>query len=170
MNAAAKSPRPAARKRTAARLAAVQALYQMELVDALADAVVEEFLKHRLNPDAPREEPDFGEADKDLFVELARGAAAHREAIDTTIAGALSPDWPLPRLEAVLRAILRVGTYELAHRRDVPPEIAINEYVDIAHAFYAGKEPGMVNGVLDKIARDLRPGKMGHGRGGEAAW
>lgn len=170
MNAAAKSPRPTARKRTAARLAAVQALYQMELVGAQADAVVEEFLKHRLNPDAPREEPNFGEADKDLFVELTRGAAARREAIDSTIAGALSPDWPLARLEAVLRAILRVGTYELVHRRDVPPEIAINEYVDIAHAFYAGKEPGMVNGVLDKIARNLRPEEMGHSRGGEAAW
>lgn len=170
MNAAAKSPRPAARKRTAARLAAVQALYQMELVGSPADAVVEEFLAHRLVPDAPREEPNFGEADRDLFVELARGAASQRAAIDTTIAGALSAGWPLPRIEAVLRAILRVATYELTHRRDVPPEIAINEYVDIAHAFYAGKEPGMVNGVLDKIARDLRPEEMGQSRGGEAAW
>jgi len=170
MNAAAKSPRPVARKRTAARLAAVQALYQIEMVGPPADTVVEEFLAHRLSPNAPREEPDFGEADKNLFVELARGAAAHGEAIDNTIAGVLSPDWPLARLEAVLRAILRIGTYELAHRRDVPPEIAINEYVDIAHAFYAGKEPGMVNGVLDKIARDLRPEEMGRSRGGEAAW
>lgn len=169
MSAATKSPRPAARKRTAARLAAVQALYQMEIVGAPADTVVDEFLAHRLNPDATREEPDFGEADKMLFAELARGAAAQRESVDRTIAGALSPDWPLPRLEAVLRAILRIGTYELAHRRDVPPEIAINEYVDIAHAFYAGKEPGMVNGVLDKIARDLRPEEMGRARGGEAA-
>ena len=170
MNAAAKSPLPAARKRTAARLAAIQALYQMELVGLQADTVVEEFLAHRLNADAPREEPSFGEADKTLFVELTRGAAAQGEAVDRTIAGALSPDWPLARLEAVLRAILRVGVYELAHRRDVPPEIAINEYVDIAHAFYAGKEPGMVNGVLDKIARDLRPEEMRRSRGGEAAW
>lgn len=170
MNPAAKPPRPAARKRTAARLAAVQALYQMELVGLPADTVVEEFLAHRLNPEAQHEEPDFGEAHKDLFVELARGAAAHGEAIDNTIVGALSPDWPLARLEAVLRAILRVGTYELTHRRDVPPEIAINEYVDIAHAFYAGKEPGMVNGVLDKVARDLRPEEMGRSRGGKTAW
>ncbi len=170
MNTAAKSPRPTVRKRTAARLAAVQALYQMEVVAAPADSVIDEFLRYRLAANAPREEPDFGEADKNLFIELARGAAAHGEAIDKTIAGALSPDWPLARLEAVLRAILRVGTYELAHRRDVPPEIAINEYIDIAHAFYAGKEPGMVNGVLDKIARDLRPKEMGRSRGGEAAW
>lgn len=170
MNATAKSPHPAARKRTAARLAAVQALYQMELAGLPADTVVEEFLTHRLGPDASREEPDFGEADKTWFAELTRGAATQREAVDQTIADTLSPDWPLARLEAVLRAILRVGTYELAHRRDVPPEIAINEYVDIAHAFYAGKEPGMVNGVLDKIARDLRPEEMGRSRGGEAAW
>ena len=169
MSAAAKSPRPAARKRTAARLAAIQALYQMELAGLSADTVVDEFLAHRLNPDAPREELDFGEADRSLFAELAHGAAAQRDAVDHTIAAALSPDWPLARLEAVLRAILRVGTYELAHRRDVPPEIAINEYVDIAHAFYAGKEPGMVNGVLDKIARDLRPEEMGRNRGGETA-
>ncbi|HYL33217.1 MAG TPA: transcription antitermination factor NusB [Stellaceae bacterium] len=168
MSAAAKSPRLAARKRTAARLAAVQALYQMEIVSAAADTVIDEFLAHRLNPDAPREEPDFGEADRMLFAELARGAAAQRESGDRAIAGALSPDWPLLRLEAVLRAILRVGTYELAHCRDVPPEIAINEYVDIAHAFFAGKEPGMVNAVLDKIARDLRPEEMGRARGGEA--
>lgn len=169
MNAAAKSPRLAARKRTAARLAAVQALYQMELTGIPADTVVEEFLAYRLKPDTPRDEPDFGEADKGLFVELTRGATAQGDAVDRTVAGALSPDWPLARLEAVLRAILRVGVYELAHRRDVPPEIAINEYVDIAHAFYAGKEPGMVNGVLDKVARDLRPEEMGRGRGGKAA-
>jgi len=168
VSAAAKSPRPA-RKHTAARLAAVQALYQMEIVGAPADAVVDEFLAHRLNVGAPREESDFGEADRTLFAELARGAASQRDAVDRTIAGALSPDWPLPRLEAVLRAILRVGTYELAHRRDVPPEIAINEYVDIAHAFFAGREPGLVNGVLDKIARDLRPEEMGRAHGGEAA-
>ncbi|MGH6967966.1 MAG: transcription antitermination factor NusB [Stellaceae bacterium] len=169
MSAAAKSPRPAARKRTAARLAAVQALYQMEIVGAPADTVVDEFLAHRLVADAPREEPDPGEADHTLFVELARGTAAERDAIDRTVATALSSAWPLARLEAVLRAILRVGAYELAHRRDVPPEIAINEYVDIAHAFFAGKEPGMVNGVLDKIARDLRPEEMGRARGGKAA-
>jgi len=169
VSGAAKSPRPAARKRTAARLAAVQALYQMEIVGTPTDTVVDEFLVHRLNADASREEPDFGEADRTLFAELTRGAAEQRDAVDHTIAGALSPDWPLPRLEAVLRAILRVGVYELAHRRDVPPEIAINEYVDIAHAFYAGKEPGLVNGVLDKIARNLRPEEMGRSRGGETA-
>jgi transcription antitermination protein NusB len=169
VNAAAKPPRPAGRKRTAARLAAVQALYQMELADASAEIVVDEFLAHRLAPDAARDETDFGEADRDLFVVLARGTATQRDAIDRTIAAALSPDWPLTRLDAVLRAILRVGAYELAHRRDVPPEIAINEYLDIAHAFFSDKEPGLVNGVLDKIAHDLRPEEMGRARGGEAA-
>lgn len=169
MSAASRSRRPAARKRTAARLAAVQALYQMELGGAPADTVVSEFLAHRLTPDAVRETPDFGEADQDLFADLARGAAVQRDALDRIIAAALSPDWPLARLEAVLRAILRVGAYELAHRRDIPPEIAINEYVDIAHAFFGGKEPGMVNGVLDKIGRDTRPEEMGRSHGGKAA-
>jgi len=169
VSAAAKPPRPAGRKRTAARLAAVQALYQMEIAGTAADTVVNEFLVHRLAPDAAREPPDFGEADRDLFVDLARGTATQRDAIDRTIAAALSPDWPLTRLDAVLRAVLRVGAYELAHRRDVPPEIAINEYLDIAHAFFSDKEPGLVNGVLDKIARDLRPEEMGRARGGEAA-
>ncbi|MDE2228227.1 MAG: transcription antitermination factor NusB [Alphaproteobacteria bacterium] len=169
MSAAAKPPRPPVRKRTAARLAAVQALYQIELAGVPADTVVDEFLAHRLAPDAPREEPDFGEADRALFADLTRGAAAQRDALDRAIAAALSPDWPLARLDAVLRAILRVGAYELTHRRDVPPEIAINEYIDIAHAFFAEKEPGLVNGVLDRMAHDLRPEEMGRSRGGEAA-
>jgi len=167
VNAASRSRRPAGRKRTAARLAAVQALYQMELAGTAAESVVNEFMVHRLAPDAAHEPPDFGEADSAFFAELARGAAAERDTVDRTIVASLSPDWPLLRLEAVLRAILRVGAYELAHRRDVPPEIAINEYVDIAHAFFAGKEPGLVNGVLDKIARDLRSEEMGRSRGGE---
>ena len=169
MNPAARPRNLAGRKRTAARLAAVQALYQMELGGAAADMVVDEFLAHRLAPDAGREPPDFGEADRGLFADLARGAATQREAIDRAIVAALSPDWPLSRLDAVLRAILRVGAYELAHRREVPPEIAINEYVDIAHAFFAGKEPGLVNGVLDKIARDVRSAEMGQGGDGETA-
>ncbi|MDE2165457.1 MAG: transcription antitermination factor NusB [Alphaproteobacteria bacterium] len=168
MSAAARS-RPTGRKRTAARLAAVQALYQMELGGAAADMVVDEFLAHRLTPDAAREPPDFGAADPGRFTKLARGAAAQREAIDRTIAAALSPEWPLQRLDAVLRAVLRVGVFELVYCRDVPPEIAINEYVDIAHAFFSGKEPGLVNGVLDKVAREVRPEEMGQPRGGEAA-
>lgn len=169
MSAGTPSERPAGRKRTAARLAAVQALYQMEIVGTAADAVVDEFLSHRLAADVPRDEPDFGEADRVLFADLARGAARERDAVDRAITAALTPEWPLARLEAVLRAILRVGAYEIAHRRDVPPEIAINEYVDIAHAFFGGKEPGMVNGVLDKIAHDVRPEEMGRPRGGQAA-
>lgn len=169
MNAAARSRQRTGRQRTAARLAAVQALYQMELAATPADTVIDEFLAHRLAPNSTREPPDFGEANRELFVELARGTAARRDGIDRTIAAALSADWPLPRLEAVLRAILRVGTYELAYRHDVPPEIAINEYVDLAHAFFAGKEPGLVNGVLDKIAREVRAEEMRPIRGGETA-
>jgi N utilization substance protein B len=169
VSASSRAPRQTSRKRTAARLAAVQALYQMELAAAPADAVVGEFLAHRLAPDSVREPPDFGDADRELFAELTRGTATQRDMIDRTIAASLSPDWPLPRLEAVLRAILRVGAYELAFRHEVPPEISINEYVDIAHAFFAGKEPGLVNGVLDKIARDVRPSEMRRSGGDKAA-
>lgn len=169
MSASSRAPRQTSRKRTAARLAAVQALYQMELAAAPADAVVAEFFTHRLAPDSVREPPDFGDADRELFAELARGTATQRDGIDRTVAASLSPEWPLPRLEAVLRAILRVGTYELTFRREVPPEISINEYVDIARAFFAGKEPGLVNGVLDKIAREVRPSEMRRSGGDKAA-
>jgi len=152
-----------ARKRTAARLAAVQALYQMELSGGEAKDVVAEFVAHRLDGGGD----GFGPADRDFFAAITGGAAGERDALDAAISGALTPDWPLMRLEAVLRAILRLGAYELAHRPDVPAEIVINEYLDIAHAFFGGKEPGLVNGVLDALARNLRPAE-GH-RGGKAA-
>jgi transcription antitermination protein NusB len=138
------------RKRTAARLAAVQALYQMELSDGDPAEVVAEFLAHRLDD---RSEEGVGPADRDFFAAIAKGAAENREALDRGIAAVLASDWPLARLETVLRAILRLGAYELAHRPDVPTEIVINEYLDVAHAFFDGKEPGLVNGVLDALAR-----------------
>ena len=153
------------RKRTAARLAAVQALYQIELTGADPDAVVTEFRHHRLGKD----EENLGDADADFFIDLVLGASKRIADIDTAIGGALSPDWPLARLEAVLRALLRCGCYELANRRDVPPQIAINEYLDIAHAFFDGKEPGMVNGVLDTLARRLRLDEMENRRGAAPA-
>jgi len=155
---------PSGRHRTAARLAAVQALYQMELADEEPQSVIAEFVRHRLGQ--PAEGPGYGEADRGFFEQLAGGTAEHRDEIDRAIVSALTPDWPLNRLEAVLRAILRCGVFELSHRRDVPPQIAINEYLDIAHAFFAGKEPGMVNGVLDKIARGCRAEEMKESRRG----
>jgi len=150
------------RKRTSARLAAVQALYQIELTQAEPRQVIEEFLAHRFGESSKGE--DFGEADKEFFGAVAAGAAAHGAELDRAIAAALTPDWPLARLESVLRAILRCGAFELAHRPDVAPEIVINEYLDITHAFFGAKEPALVNGVLDNLARRLRAGELGEKR------
>jgi N utilization substance protein B len=100
---------------------------------------------------------NFAAVDEGLFAELVEGTAARREDIDRGISSALTPDWPLERLEIILRAILRAGVYELLARPQVPAPVIISEYLDIAHAFFAGKEPGLVNGVLDRLARTLRP-------------
>ena len=149
------------RKRTVARLAAVQALYQIDLADAKPDAVIAEFVKHRLGREVDGQ--NYGEADAELFADIVRGAMARQADIDRALAGALTPDWPLARVETVLRAILRAGAYELFARPDVPARVAISEYLDVAHAFYAGKEPGLVNGVLDRLAHLVRPSDLGEG-------
>jgi transcription antitermination protein NusB len=146
------------RRRTAARLAAVQALYQIELTDAPAENVIREFAQNGLDVDINDEH--FGEVDEPLFADLVRGAMARREELDHLLAEALTPDWPVERLERVLRAILRVGAYELLACEDVPMPVVISEYLDIGHAFFAGKEPGLVNGVLDRLARTLRPDEL----------
>lgn len=143
------------RRRTAARLAAVQALYQIEVSGASPANVVMEFIRHRLGHEGEGE--SFGAADERLFADLVEGASARRGELDRQIAAALTPEWPLERLEIILRAILRAGAYELLARPEVPVRVAISEYIDIAHAFFAGKEPGLVNGVLDRLARTLRP-------------
>jgi N utilization substance protein B len=153
-----------------ARLAAVQALYQIEIngiepTGAHVDAVVREFVKHRLGQEIDGEQ--YAEVDRDLFVDILKGAAARRRDIDGMISSALTEDWPLERLEAILRAILRAGVYELMVRHDVPPRVTLSEYVDIAHAFFSGKEPALVNGVLDRLARVLRQEDLGRGRGGD---
>jgi N utilization substance protein B len=169
MSAAAdRAPKPSAgRHRTAARLAAVQALYQIELAGAPVDSVIGEFVHHRIGRD--HEDMRFGDADPEFFAALVRGADAQREELDRLIVAALTPDWPLERLEAVLRAILRAGAYELVASVDVPGAVVISEYLDIGHAFFAGKEPGMVNGVLDRMARSLRPQEVAGERHGGAA-
>ncbi|MGH7038396.1 MAG: transcription antitermination factor NusB [Stellaceae bacterium] len=146
-------------RRRRARLAAVQALYQLELNrDLKPDTVVAEFARHRLGREIDGEV--YGEADAVLFADIVRGTAADRDRLDGEITAVLTEDWPLPRLETVLRAILRAGTYELVHREDIPPRVAISEYTGIAHAFFAGKEPGLANGVLDRLGRVLRGPEM----------
>lgn len=156
------------RRRSAARLAAVQALYQIDLAGIPEEGVITEFVKHRLGCEIDGD--SYGEADATLFADIVRGAGQRRTDLDGMIGAALSREWPLERLEVILRAILRAGTYELLARPDVPARVAISEYLDIAHAFFAGKEPGLVNGVLDRLARTLRPEEIVEGgRGGGAA-
>ncbi len=154
------------RKRSAARLAAVQALYQIELTGGSAANVVREFLMHRFGGG---EDDTPGAADEALFADLVEGASARRDELDRQISAVLTPDWPLARLEVILRAILRAGAYELIARPDVPARVAISEYIDIAHAFFAGKEPGLVNGVLDALARTFRPAGSREESGDRAA-
>lgn len=142
------------RARTVARLAAVQALYQMEIAAAGVEAVVREFTDHRF--DADMEGERLAEADEAFFAEIVRGVVEHQAAIDRAVANRLASGWRLERLDATLRAILRAGGYELTQRPDVPLEVAIDEYVEIAKSFFEGPEPGVVNGVLDGIAKETR--------------
>jgi N utilization substance protein B len=152
-------------RRRNARLAAVQALYQIELSDVPADSpepverVIREFGRYRLGQDIDGEQ--IGDADETLFADIVRGATARRREIDEAITGALTPEWPLERLETILRAILRSGAYELLARIDVPARVVISEYLEVAHAFFAGKEPSLVNGVLDRLGRVLRAAELG---------
>jgi transcription antitermination protein NusB len=142
-------------RRRIARLAAVQALYQLELNPGRGpDAVIGEFLNHRLGRDIDGD--NYGEADEKLFGDLVRGVTENRERLDETLSAALSEEWPLPRLETLLRLILEAGAYELVHRSDIPPRVTISEYVAIAYAFFSGREPALANGVFDRLARTLR--------------
>ena len=144
-----------ARRRSIARLAAVQALYQLELNPGLgAEAVIGEFIHHRLGREIDGDV--YGEADERLFAEIVRGVTAERERLDETLAAALTEEWPLPRLDTILRLILEAGGYELVSRHDIPPRVTMSEYIAIADAFFSGKEPGLANGVLDRLARTLR--------------
>ena len=138
---------------SAARLAAVQALYQIALADGSAKAVVEEFIRHRL--DVGSEEPVAG-ADRGLFEVLVEGVAGRGEELDSMIAANLADDWSMERIQPILLALLRAGTFELLAREEVPPRVVITEYVDIAHAFFEEREPAFVNAVLDRLAHALR--------------
>ena len=146
-------------RRSNARLAAVQALYQLELNKGVdPETVVREFAKHRLGQEIDGDH--YGAADPALFSDIVRGVSTHLERLDAAISVVLTEEWPLARLDSVLRAILRAGAYELVHRLDVPPRVSISEYTGVAHAFFSGKEPGLANGVLDKLGRTLRAAEM----------
>ena len=138
------------RSRTAARLNAVQAVYQMDITGILPETVVDEFINYRLP--VVDENSSLGLPDKELFCDLALGTAKDLEIIDRLITDVLMDGWSSERLESTLHAILRVGSYELKNRSFTPLPIIISEYVDVTHAFYDGKAIGLVNGVLDAIS------------------
>ena len=140
--------------RSVARLAAVQALYQMEVSGAGSDAVVREFIDHRFDSDMEGER--LAPADEAYFRDIVRGVVERQSSIDKAIVRRLAENWRLERIDATLRAILRAGAFELIVRADAPTEVVIDEYVEIAKAFFEGPEPGFVNGALDGIARDER--------------
>ncbi|MBL4875400.1 MAG: transcription antitermination factor NusB [Cohaesibacteraceae bacterium] len=148
-----KTIRPA-NKRGAARLAAVQALYQMDVGEVDLNDTIAEYEAYRLGNELDGEQ--YRDADPQFFRDIVSGVVKHQRDLDPLIHTSLVPGWPLSRIDALLRAILRCGAFELTERKDVPPRVVISEYIDIANAFYSQDEPGMVNGVLDAIARKKR--------------
>jgi transcription antitermination protein NusB len=144
-----------AEQRSSARLAAVQALYQMEVADKGLNDILAEFEAHWIGQEV--EGDQYKPAELAFFRDVVSGVLADQLAIDRKLDQALSEGWPLRRVEALMRAILRAGLYELKTRVDVPARVAIKEYVDIAAAFFAREESGMINAVLDSLAREARP-------------
>ena len=148
-----------ARPRTAARLAAVQALYQMKMTGAIPTDIIEEFVHFRLH--LTEENYGLGIPDTQLFRDLASGTASHLNHIDPLISSALSDEGTLDKLETTLQAILQVGVFELISPLETPTEVVINEYVDLTHAFYEKQTVGLVNGVLDNIALSRKQTNLG---------
>ena len=140
--------------RSAARLAAVQALYQHEMEATTIPRLLHEFHQHRLG--AEIEDDQYAEADVDFFNDIVQGAAARLDEIDGLIAGKLAKGWSLARLDRTMLQILRAGTYELLARADVTVATVIDEYLDVAHAFFDAREAKFVNGVLDALAKEHR--------------
>jgi N utilization substance protein B len=140
--------------RSAARLAAVQALYQQEMEGTPVAPLLHEIHHHRLG--ATIDGVEYADAEVDFFDDVVKGVDARRDELDALIAGNLAEDWSLSRLDKPMKAILRAGAYELAARADVPTATVISEYVDVAKAFYDARETGFVNGLLDGIAKEVR--------------
>jgi len=147
------------RSRSAARLAAVQALYQHEMEGTPVARLLKEFHDHRLG--ATIEDAQYHEAEHDFFDDIVLGVDARKADIDAVIGKRLAEGWTLERLDRPMRALLRAGTYELIARKDVPVGSVISEYVDVAHAFYDKKESAFVNGLLDAVAKEARGASVG---------
>jgi N utilization substance protein B len=152
-----------ANRRGAARLAAVQALYQMDVAATPVNDLLAEFESHWLGREV--EGSQYLPAEAAFFREIVVGYVREQRKLDPLIDRTLSGGWPLKRIETVLRAILRAGAYELDHRRDVPARVVVSEYVGVAHAFLDGEEAGMVNAVLDALARQLRSAEFNQATG-----
>ena len=143
-----------ANQRGAARLAAVQALYQMDIAGTGINDILAEFESHWMGQEV--EGNQYLPAEAAFFREVVGGVVREQRNLDPLIDAALAQSWPLKRIEAILRAVLRAGAFELGHRRDVPARVVVSEYVDVANAFVEREETGMVNAVLDQLARQLR--------------
>ena len=155
--------KPRGRPRTGSRVAAVMALYQSDYMAESAETVIDQFIRHRIGVFPGSDGYDDGripEADIPLFSSLVRKAALNGETIDGIVVAHLDKDWPLTKLDPVLRALLRVACLELWGGPEgpgkPPAKVVINEYLDIAHGFFTGEEPRFANGVLDAMARTLR--------------
>lgn len=144
-----------ANKRGAARLAAVQALYQMDVAATGLNEIFAEFESHWIGQEV--EGTQYLPAEAAFFREIVSGVVREQLVLDPRIDAALTKGWPLKRIEALMRAVLRAGAYELAHRKDIPPKVIVSEYVDVAGAFVDRDETGMINAVLDDLARQARP-------------
>jgi transcription antitermination protein NusB len=160
MSAQANEPRKA-NKRGAARLAAVQALYQMDLAGTGLNEILAEFESHWLGGEV--EGAQYRPAEAAFFRDIVGGVVREQTRLDPLIDAALARGWPLRRIEAILRAVLRAGAYELACRSDVPARVVMSEYVDVAAAFVDEEETGMVNAVLDQLAHQLRAAEFAGG-------
>ena len=144
--------------RSRARLATVQALYQMDLAETDLIEVIEEFKQHRLSGSADGN--NMADADQEHFAQVLRGVVKRQREIDPLIDQQLATGWRLARIDSIVRAILRAATFELIEMPDVPARVVISEYIEVARAFFEGDEPKLVNGVLDQLARKLRPGTL----------
>lgn len=152
---------PKSQARSAARLAAVQALYQWQMERTALAKLLDEFHQHRLGravDDEGEDEPVYAEAEVEFFDDVVRGVAARAEEIDALIGSKLAAGWTTMRLDKTMLQVLRAGAYELLARRDIPVAVAINEYVEVAKAFFDDTEARFVNGVLDAVAKDARAG------------
>jgi N utilization substance protein B len=159
-----KTPAEAQKPRSLARVAAVQALYQMDMAGTDLTDVIDEFVTHRFTGASAGSEDAEGDnggslegADSTFFSEILKGVLRRQRDIDPLVDEQLAIGWRLVRIDSILRAILRAGVLELLERDDVPARVVINEYINVAHAFFDVEEPRVVNGVLDRIARRVRP-------------